>query len=92
LFLFLLSTIMAVNLRGKAKAIPPLRETTTASTGATEQPTHTTEEAGASQTPSQHSLSPSPFDIAQLVAEQMATARNDIAKLVAEQVALALAA
>ena len=50
-----------------------------------------TVEAGASEALSQRSVSPT-IDIAQLIAEQMATARHDMAKLVAEQVALALAA
>ena len=83
---------MAANLRGKAKATLPPRETSTAFTTPIEQLTHTAEEAGASHTLSQRSESSSPFDVAQLVAEQMAIARNDMAKLVSEQIVLALAA
>ena len=73
---------MAPTLR---KGVLPSRDTPTT---LTEQSINAAE-ARASNSASQRSVSPTQ-DIAQLVAEQMAIARDDMAQLVAEQVALAL--
>ena len=67
----------------------PLCETLTTFT---EQLIYTAEKAKASYILSQRLALLLLFDIAQLVAEQMAMARNNIAKLIAKQIALALAA
>ena len=79
---------MTANLYGRIKATVLLYKTSITSI---EQSIYTTEEAGASHIPSQYSVSPSSFNITQLIAEQMAVARNDMVKLVIEQVIFTLA-
>ena len=80
---------MAANPWGKGKAAVLLHKTLTAST---EQPIYTAKEAKASYILFQRLALLLLFNIAQLIAEQMAMARNNMAKLIAKQVALTLAA